>query len=79
MEKKTLKIYFTSDTHGYVFPTDYRSAEECDIGLFKCVNQFHKDGNTLFIDGGDVLQGWSCRCVRFVTTPLERPANLQKS
>lgn len=57
MEEKILKIYFTSDIHGYVFPTDYRGTEECDIGLFKCVNQFHKDGNTLFIDGGDVLQG----------------------
>lgn len=57
MEEKTLKIYFTSDIHGYVFPTDYRDPGECDIGLFKCVNQFHKDGNTLFIDGGDVLQG----------------------
>lgn len=57
MEEKTLKIYFTSDTHGYVFPTDYRGPGEYDIGLFKCVNQFHKDGNTLFIDGGDVLQG----------------------
>lgn len=41
----------------YIYPTDYRSREERDIGLFKCANRFHKDGNTLVIDGGDVLQG----------------------
>ena len=57
MEEKTLKIYFTSDLHGYIFPTDYRDSEERDIGLFKCANQFCKDGNTLVIDGGDILQG----------------------
>lgn len=56
MEKK-LDIYFTSDLHGYMYPTDYRSLQEQDIGLFKCANRFHKDGNTLVIDGGDVLQG----------------------
>ena len=56
MEKK-LRIYFTSDLHGYIYPTDYRSREERDIGLFKCANRFEKDGNTLIIDGGDLLQG----------------------
>ena len=56
MERK-LTIYFTSDLHGYVYPTDYRSRTERDIGLFKCASQFRKDGNTLVIDGGDILQG----------------------
>lgn len=54
---KKLRIYFTSDIHGYIYPTDYRSWEQKDIGLFKCANGFRKDGNTLVIDGGDALQG----------------------
>lgn len=57
MEEKTLQIYFTSDLHAFIYPTDYRSAEERELGLFKCANRFQKDGNTLIIDGGDVLQG----------------------
>jgi len=27
------------------------------LGLFKCASRFRKDGNTLVIDGGDILQG----------------------
>ena len=57
MDEKKLTIYFTSDLHGYIYPTDYRSRQERDIGLFKCASRFHKDGNTLVIDGGDILQG----------------------
>lgn len=57
MGSKKLTIYFTSDIHGYIYPTDYRSREEKNIGLFKCANRFQKDGNTLVIDGGDGLQG----------------------
>ena len=57
MDEKKLTIYFTSDLHGYIYPTDYRSREERDIGLFKCASQFRKDGNTLVVDGGDLLQG----------------------
>ena len=56
-ETKTLRIYFTSDIHGHIYPTDFRSPEEKDLGLFKCAHQFEKDGNTLIIDGGDLLQG----------------------
>ncbi len=56
---KKLKIYFTSDLHGYVYPTDYRDANENDMnmGLLKIINSFNKDGNTLIIDGGDTIQG----------------------
>ncbi|MFQ6976593.1 MAG: hypothetical protein ACLRSD_06075 [Oscillibacter sp.] len=55
--RKKLTIYFTSDLHGYIYPTDYRGSEEKELGLFKCASRFHKDGNTLVIDGGDILQG----------------------
>ena len=57
MQERNLTIYFTSDLHSYIYPTDYRSQEEKDLGLFKCASQFQKDGNTLVIDGGDLLQG----------------------
>ena len=57
MADKKLTVYFTSDLHGYIYPTDYRSRDERDIGLFKCASRFKKDGNTLVIDGGDLLQG----------------------
>lgn len=54
---KNLKIYFTSDVHGYVYPTDYLEKSMKDIGLLNCINQYKKDGNTLIIDGGDTIQG----------------------
>lgn len=57
MSKKTFTLYFTSDLHGFLYPTDFKSRAEADIGLFKLANQFEKDGNTLILDGGDLLQG----------------------
>lgn len=32
---KNLKIYFTSDLHGYVYPTDYVDKSEKNICLLK--------------------------------------------
>lgn len=55
--KQQLKIYYTSDVHGYLFPTNYADTEEKNLGLLKCIPSFQKDGNTLIIDGGDMLQG----------------------
>ncbi|MCC5908895.1 MAG: bifunctional metallophosphatase/5'-nucleotidase [Clostridiaceae bacterium] len=55
MEK--LKIYFTSDVHGYIFPTDYRDQDTKALGFLNIMEEFHKDGNTLIIDGGDTIQG----------------------
>lgn len=57
MQERNLTIYFTSDLHSYIYPTDYRGQEEKGLGLFKCASQFQKDGNTLIIDGGDTIQG----------------------
>ena len=54
---KNLKIYFTSDLHGYVYPTDYITKTEKNIGLLNIINQYKKDGNTLIIDAGDIIQG----------------------
>ena len=50
-----LTLYFTSDTHGYVYPTDFISPGILRQGLLRM--RFKKDGNTLVIDGGDTLQG----------------------
>ena len=54
---KNLKIYFTSDTHGYLFPIDYATGEKKRSGLLNLIPCFEKDGNTLIIDGGDTLSG----------------------
>lgn len=55
--ERTLSICFTSDTHGYLYPTSYADTLERDMGLMKLAGQFPKDGNTLIIDGGDTIQG----------------------
>ena len=52
-----MRIIYTSDTHGHVFPVNY--AKNCpeSTGLFCIAAGIQKDGNTLVIDGGDSLQG----------------------
>ncbi len=52
-----LKIYYTSDIHGYVFNTDYLTTQPKNMGLLSVVNDFTKDGNTLILDAGDSIQG----------------------
>ena len=54
---RTLTIFFTSDTHGYFAPVDYAAAAAAPTGLANCAANFVRDGNSLIIDGGDVLQG----------------------
>ena len=54
---KNLKIYFTSDMHGFVYPTDYTNNDYKHIGMLNVINSFEKDENTLIIDGGDTIQG----------------------
>lgn len=56
MEKRAT-IYYTSDVHGYLFPTSYGDKNEKAMGLLNCISNFKKDGNTLIFDGGDTLQG----------------------
>jgi 2',3'-cyclic-nucleotide 2'-phosphodiesterase / 3'-nucleotidase len=50
-----LTLYFTSDTHGFIYPTDFISPGTLAQGLLRM--RFPKDGNTLVLDGGDSLQG----------------------
>ena len=52
-----MRILFTSDTHGHLFPVNY--AKNCpeNSGLFCISSQIKKDDDTLIIDGGDSLQG----------------------
>lgn len=47
---KELKIYYTSDTHGWLYPQGEGS-------LLQCVEAFAPDGNSLVLDGGDSIQG----------------------
>lgn len=54
---KKFKIYYTSDMHGYVFPTNYADKENKNQGILKFSSLFDKDENTLIIDGGDTIQG----------------------
>ena len=67
MADKKLTVYFTSDLHGYIYPTDYRSRDERDIGLFKCASRFEKDGNTLVI-------AICCRARRWAPSATTRSA-----
>lgn len=50
-----LTIYFTSDTHGFLYNTRFTDTRPSGIGLLGM--RFPKDGNTLVIDGGDTIQG----------------------
>lgn len=50
-----LTIYFTSDTHGYLYPNNFADKQPRPMGLLSM--RFDRDENTLVIDGGDTIQG----------------------
>ncbi len=52
-----LTVYFTSDIHGFVFPTTHGDHSIKPMGLLGMIPQFQKDGNTLVLDCGDTIQG----------------------
>lgn len=52
-----LTIYYTSDIHGFVYPTTHADDKIRPMGLLGMIPQFHKDGNTLILDCGDTIQG----------------------
>lgn len=57
MQMKKCKIFFTSDVHGYFYPTSYGDMKVKPMGLMQCIPDFKKDEDTLIMDGGDILQG----------------------
>ncbi len=71
-----LTVYFTSDTHGYLYPTNFADTQPRPMGMLAM--SFPKDGNTLVIDGGDTLQGspltYYCH-VRGIPMPMARAMN----
>lgn len=71
-----LTVYFTSDTHGYLYPTNFADTQPRPMGILAM--SFPKDGNTLVIDGGDTLQGspltYYCH-VRGIPMPMAREMN----
>ena len=52
-----MRIIFTSDTHGHLYPIDYSLNSPDNTGLFCVAGQIEKDDDTLVLDGGDTLQG----------------------
>ncbi|MCI7454024.1 MAG: 5'-nucleotidase C-terminal domain-containing protein [Spirochaetales bacterium] len=52
-----MKLIYTSDIHSYLFPTDYSSTEEKNMGYYRIIESYTKDEDTVVIDCGDNLQG----------------------
>lgn len=52
-----LTIYYTSDMHGFLYPTTHGDDALRPMGLLGMIPQFQKDGNTLVLDCGDTIQG----------------------
>lgn len=54
-----IKIYYTSDIHGYIFPYLYHDNKPQNLGLAKVATYIkkNKDNNTIYIDNGDILEG----------------------
>ena len=50
-----MDIYYTSDTHSYVYPTDYISKSPKAMGYMLAASAFTP--GSIVIDGGDILQG----------------------
>lgn len=73
---RKLTIYFTSDVHGYLYPTDYVEPDEKKQGLMRILPAFERDGNTLIIDGGDSLQGSPMTNFLYRMERDERPGTL---
>ncbi|MED4959359.1 bifunctional UDP-sugar hydrolase/5'-nucleotidase [Paenibacillus macerans] len=55
------EILVTSDVHGHIYPTDYRTHEELPLGLAKLAAMIRRERertpDLLLVDNGDVIQG----------------------
>lgn len=71
LEERKLTICYTSDLHGHFYPTTYADRSEQPLGLFRLAPRFQKDGDTLVIDGGDILQGspFAAYCKASLSSP----------
>ncbi|NLZ68718.1 MAG: bifunctional metallophosphatase/5'-nucleotidase, partial [Spirochaetales bacterium] len=49
------KLFYFSDIHCYLFPTNYINADDTHTGLFEIAKKIEPD--SLVLDGGDNLQG----------------------
>ena len=56
-EEFDMRVIYTSDLHSYLFPTDYCSVGERNIGYYRIIESYKKDEDTVVIDCGDNLQG----------------------
>lgn len=61
MEESRCEILVTSDVHGHIYPTDYRTHEELPLGLAKLAAMIRRERertpDLLLVDNGDVIQG----------------------
>lgn len=59
--KMTIAVLATSDIHGHLFPTNYRTQDERNLGLGKLASlireERHIHPDLLLIDNGDLIQG----------------------
>lgn len=55
------EILVTSDLHGHIYPTDYRTVEERNLGLAKIASLIQRERrhapDLLLLDNGDLIQG----------------------
>ncbi len=54
-----IRVLATSDVHGYIYPYDYATNDEKNMGLAKLSDLINslRDENTIVIDNGDSLEG----------------------
>lgn len=56
-----VEILVTSDIHGHIYPTDYRTTEEQSLGLAKIASLIQRERrhipDLLLLDNGDLIQG----------------------
>lgn len=60
-QEAACEILVSSDIHGHIYPTDYRSTGECQLGLAKLATLIERERQAkpdlLLLDNGDLIQG----------------------